>query len=363
MSGIGLTNNSSNVEKYNDVKETKKNDLPAGNKPDAEKVPASQPKGDNLNSINPAGKSAEKIDLFSDVPLRSGDVPAADNKINFGPEETKSDEKEPAHERRVTEKKGTLSVGWGYGWQTYAPSDMHFQGPDHDFTLYGVKANDRPSPFSFDTYFNPTKVSIPQYMMDLTYFPTNNIYVELNPNHHMKWVSEKDQMVKIDGHIDPSMSQEMGGTYNGEYVNTKDMFRMLEHTNGYNYVHAGVGVIHPLWESKNGQHALSIKGGVHGGVIVTKTEAYLFGKGADHPFTLDGVGFGVKTGLRLDLFKHFFVEGNSEFMQGHLWAFPTTGDKGASASQTINTINNYFSVGYQAPVEDFNPKNWFKKKD
>jgi hypothetical protein len=359
MSGVGKSNN---TENYNNVKEVQKNISNTGTTKTENASGPETAKGDKLdNAGNTTGKAAEKVDLFTDDTPRIGKIPGSDNNISFTDEKT-TDAKEPAHERRVTEKKGTLSIGWGYGWQNYGPSDMHFKGPDHDFTLHGVKANDRPSPFSFDTYFNPTKISIPQYMMDLTYFVTDNIYVELNPNHHNKWVSEKDQMVKIDGHIDPSLSPEMAGNYNGEYVNTKDMFRMLEHTNGYNYINAGVGVIHPLWESKNGQHAISIKGGVHAGPIVTKTEAYLFGKGADHPFTLDGFGYGVKTGLRIDLFKHFFVEGNSEFMQGRLWAFPTTGDPGASASQTINTINNYFSVGYQAPVEDFNPKNWFKKK-
>src|SRR5690606_6870607 len=107
----------------------------------------------------------------------------------------------------------------------------------------------------------------------------------------------------------------------------------LEHSDGYNYVHLGVGGITPLWESKNGKHALSFKGGVHAGGIVTKTNARLFGEGADHPFKLTGVGYGAKAGVRVDFFKNFFIEGNSEFMRGHLKGFETNGKPGSTGAQ------------------------------
>ncbi|GIW21390.1 MAG: hypothetical protein KatS3mg068_0397 [Candidatus Sericytochromatia bacterium] len=281
--------------------------------------------------------------------LNKGKVPTIAKGISFSDNEA-TNEPPVKKEKNVTEKKGTLSIGWGYGRQIYGPSDVHIKGEGHDFTMRGVRAYDRPASFSFDTYFNPSKLSIPQYMADFTYFPTNNLYIELNPNHHMKWVADPDQMVQVTGYIDPSLSEKYGGTHENTYIPMKDIFKMLEHTNGYNYVNAGAGVIYPLAESKNGKHAISLKAGVHAGGIVTKTEAYLFDKGADHPFKLCGFGYGTKVGLRVDLFKHFFIEGNTEFMRGHLDGFNTTGKKGDKGSQTINTMNNYFTVGVNIPL-------------
>jgi len=327
---VGKTSTNINI---NDVKEIKKD-----NNSDTLKNKTSEIKIDlNDKSIN------------STTDITKGKVPNVAKGINFS-DDNSNVESNDKKERRVTEKKGTLSIGWGYGRQIYGPSDVHIQGPGYDFTMKGVRAYDRPSSFSFETYFNPSKLSVPEYMADFTYFPTDNLYIELNPNHHMKWVADLDQVVQVTGTIDPSLSDKYGGTHNNSYIPMRDLFSMLEHTNGYNYVNAGAGVIKPLLESKDGKHAVSLKAGVHAGGIVTKTEAYLFGQGADHPFKLCGFGYGTKVGLRVDLFKNFFIEGNNEYMRGHLDGFKVTGKPGDKGSQTINTINNYFTVGVNIPL-------------
>jgi hypothetical protein len=279
-----------------------------------------------------------------------GKVPAAEPHLSLFDAPAEPATEPPAKARRATDKQGTLSVGWGYGRQFYGPSDMHFSGQGHDFQIHGVRAYDRPSPFSFETYFNPTKLSIPQYMADVTYFPTNRSYVELNPNHHMKWVADLDQVAQVTGTIDASLSPELAGTHNNSYIPMREMFTDLEHSDGYNYVHAGAGVIQPLLESRDGKHAVSLKAGVHAGGFVTKTKAIMFGQGADHPFKLCGIGYGTKVGVRVDLFRNFFVEGNSEFIRGHLDGFKTTGKPGDKGAQTINAVNNYFTVGVNIPV-------------
>src|ERR1043165_81987 len=70
------------------------------------------------------------------------------------------------------DKKGTCYVYWGYNRDFYSRSNIHFRSPDYDFTVYKVKASDRPSSFG-DVYFDPTRMSIPQYNYRFGYFITD----------------------------------------------------------------------------------------------------------------------------------------------------------------------------------------------
>jgi len=65
--------------------------------------------------------------------------------------------------------KGRFYFNWGYNRARFIKSTIHFSSPSYDFTLFDVIADDRPSPFSFDQYFNPVKATIPQYMNDLIF--------------------------------------------------------------------------------------------------------------------------------------------------------------------------------------------------
>ncbi|MFZ1702900.1 MAG: hypothetical protein WAT79_01065, partial [Saprospiraceae bacterium] len=67
-------------------------------------------------------------------------------------------------------RKGKIYVFWGWNWSVYSKSDLHFKGSDYDFTLKNVKSSDRQSPFSLNTYFNPSKFTIPQYNFRLGYY-------------------------------------------------------------------------------------------------------------------------------------------------------------------------------------------------
>src|SRR5687767_12589368 len=58
---------------------------------------------------------SDKVNILKDGnPSINGKIPAADNKINFSSEETKPIS-EPKKDRTVSERKGTLTVAWGYG--------------------------------------------------------------------------------------------------------------------------------------------------------------------------------------------------------------------------------------------------------
>ncbi|MEN8929243.1 MAG: hypothetical protein ABF240_10270, partial [Flavobacteriales bacterium] len=48
-------------------------------------------------------------------------------------------------------RKGRIFASWGYNRSTYGRSDIQFKGDNYDFVIRDAKAQDRPSPFDFDT--------------------------------------------------------------------------------------------------------------------------------------------------------------------------------------------------------------------
>ena len=83
---------------------------------------------------------------------------------------------------------------WGYNRATFAKSDIHFSGPDYDFTLFDVVAKDRPTKFNFKTYFSPTSITIPQYDYRFGFFLTRHFAISIGMD-HMKYVVTNDQTV------------------------------------------------------------------------------------------------------------------------------------------------------------------------
>lgn len=267
--------------------------------------------------------------------------------------------KPASNEKDVTKRKGQLSLGWGYGFQHYAPSDVRFQGPDHDFTLKAVKAYDRPSPLKtwddLGVYVNPTKLSIPQYMIDVDYYVTDDIFIRAG-QHHMKWVMDDNQMVQIEGQINAAEGAPYAGTYNGEFIDPNQVVQKLEHTDGLNDVHVGVGAVKTLWQPKNKRQALSFTSGVTAGVVVPKTDARVFGMGENHQFKPAGYSLSGMAGLRYEVnpFRKWngaiYTEAVLNGGHIHLTNFTTTGRAGDKGSQKINYLNEYVKVGVNIPI-------------
>ena len=54
------------------------------------------------------------------------------------------------------DRKGQLYFYWGWNWGWYSKSNIHFKGPDYDFTLDKVSAKDRQGKFDANIYMNNT---------------------------------------------------------------------------------------------------------------------------------------------------------------------------------------------------------------
>ncbi len=251
-------------------------------------------------------------------------------------------------------RKGTWYFSWGYNRSSYANSDIHFVGPNYDFTLANVVAKDFPTPFSeIKTYFDPGLLSIPQFNFHLGYFINDKWAVSIGWD-HMKYVMVNNQPSTISGFINAQVSNpaiEVNPNYVGTFQNTpftinSTDFLTFEHTDGFNYASVEVENYHPIWKGRKKSLQLDWLNGVGLGLIVPRSDVRLFTVGANHFWNVAGAGGSVKTGLRLNFSKLLYFEAVAKVGTTCLWDIRTTGRKVDHAEQSISYIEGYGALGF-----------------
>jgi len=226
-------------------------------------------------------------------------------------------------------QKGNLYFYWGWNSSAYSKSDITFTGQDYDFTLKDVKAKDRQSKFGLDPYFNPLKISIPQYNFRVGYFISDNWDISIGMD-HMKYVVVQDQVVKITGDIANSQTVHDGTYANDDKVISTD-FLKFEHTDGLNYFNVSIRRSDEVLA--RGKFKLFVTEGLEAGVLMPKTNTTLLGNERYDEFHVSGYGFSTVVGLKVAFLEKFFVQ--SEFKGGYMNMpdIRTTKDKADRASQ------------------------------
>ena len=230
--------------------------------------------------------------------------------------------------------RGKLYILWGWNWGYYSKSDIHFKGDNYDFVLEDVKAEDRQSTFSWDTYFNPATITIPQTNFRIGYFVNDNWNISFGVD-HMKYFIIQDQSVKIQGYINDE-GQEFDGVYNNDDIILTRDFLQFEHSDGLNYINAEVSYVKDLmtWvENPKEKLQIYLTGGLGAGFLLPKTNSVLMGKQRHDDFNVAGYGIALKGGINITFFKYFFTQ--SELKGGfiHMPNIRTTPDKSDGASQ------------------------------
>lgn len=209
-------------------------------------------------------------------------------------------------------QKGKIFVSWGWNQSAYTKSDIHFKGNDYNFTLKDVVAKDRQTGFSL-RYFNPSKITIPQYNFRIGYYFNSKYSISFGFD-HMKYVMQQDQTVKIRGAI-AGTGTDYDKTYNNDPIKLTPNFLRFEHTNGLNYLNLEVRRMDNLFD----QRSLKIKNidinlieGVGAGVLYPKSDVTLLNYAENDQWHIAGYGIDLVTGLNVTFFKHFFIQGEAK---------------------------------------------------
>lgn len=245
--------------------------------------------------------------------------------------------------------KGSVYFSWGYNRGWYSKSDLHFKNTSgdynavtgnydsYDFTVYGVKAKDRPG---FKDILR-TDLTIPQYVYRLGYYfnDKRDLGIEINFD-HTKYVMIDYQTLHVKG------------TIRGQSIDTDTLlspidFLKFEHTNGANFLMVNGIKRQRLLVSANKKIWLSgiVKFGA--GIVIPKTDVTLFGQRVDNRFHVAGFITGVETGLRMDVFKYIFLEYTAKGTYANYTNVLVMG-KG-KANHHFWAFENILSLGIQMP--------------
>ncbi|MFK5983024.1 MAG: hypothetical protein QM499_08930 [Flavobacteriaceae bacterium] len=202
-------------------------------------------------------------------------------------------------------KKGEFFLYWGYNWDWYSTSDIHFEGDDYNFELHKVVAKDNQTDWSFERYFYLGNLTLPQYNLRLGYYFSDHYSVSLGID-HMKYVVQEGQTTQISGYIGASGSP-YEGVYDNDNIVIEEGFLEFEHTDGLNYINAEVRRFDELYSfHKNIQLNMFVGAGFGG--LYPKTNTTLISKERYDEFHLAGWGAHLLLGVNVTFFRHLFLQ-------------------------------------------------------
>lgn len=248
-------------------------------------------------------------------------------------------------EKFTAHNKGKFFVSWGGNRENFSSSDIHFKGKDYDFTLYDVRASDKPKGMHLD-YINPARMTIPQTNFRLGYYFADHFSVTLGVD-HMKYVMLQNQAVNYSGTY-PNL-----GTYgeqlaDGQILLTKE-FLTYEHTDGLNYVHSEIARVDDIsklfYISNTDLIQINLTEGLGAGVLYPKTNTQLLGRERHDDFHVSGYGISAKAGLNITFLKYFYLQGEIKGGYINMNDIRTTKSADDSASQHFTYWQRIFALG------------------
>ena len=256
----------------------------------------------------------------------------------------------PTKENKSNKGKLYAFWGWNRGW--YSDSDIRFTGENYDFTLFNVSATDRQSKVRYETYFKPTRITIPQTNFRIGYFISDKYDISLAVD-HMKYVMNSIQDVKINGYIHD------GGAYDQNYTNDdfhiEKKFLRFEHTDGLNYLNMEITRNDDLmdllkWQLNPNKIQINTLLGFGGGVLMPKSNVTLWNTTRYDEFHFAGYGFAGKIGLNFTFYKYFFLR--AEYKGGFIDMpdIRTSSDSKDRASQHFFFTELVTAFGFVFPL-------------
>ncbi|MBL4708618.1 MAG: hypothetical protein JKY48_09300 [Flavobacteriales bacterium] len=252
----------------------------------------------------------------------------------------------------LTENKGKFFFYWGYNRTKYGKSDITWKGPGYDFTLSDVEATDLPKEFS-SVYYNPAKLTIPQFNLRLGYF-INDKYAVAAGWDHMKYRSLHGSIATFKGNIGADVSPTYSSLTDGEKVRIdNDSFVRMEHSDGFNVLNLNVERHDLLWSFKDDKIALKLVSGAGLGIAMPWTNSRVFEKTNDDRIHFSGIGAQFFLAPEVLFFKRIFVRATGQFGFANMWDIaitPRTDKSDTHAEQVIYYFERSVVVGYNFKI-------------
>lgn len=261
------------------------------------------------------------------------------------------------HKRKRSTNAGTLYFDWGYNRTAYTKSTIHFLSADpaYDFTLKGVQARDKQPKPDIKYYVNPQYMTIPQYNFRIGYYFKHKWAISLGVD-HFNYIVKPDSEAELNGHLDLDADSTWQGNYDQKSVTLNSNHFRYEHSGGLNYIRIEVMRSFDLVEAGR-QREFAITGslGASLGPTLTTTNFYFGGEFNSRATALSGYGMGLSGNVRLEFFRHVFIQTEGMLGFTHLPGVRTSSiDRNMRAKQAFGfaTYNVAFGLIFY-----LNPKN------
>lgn len=210
----------------------------------------------------------------------------------------------------TAKKRGQFYVMWGYTKCAFTKSDIHIVNHsntyypetgryhDYDFTIYDVKAEDKPD---FKGIKDPINVTIPQFVGRIGYYFNNkkDFGIEFNYD-HAKYVVTDYQLVRVKGEFN-------GNVLDKDTTLDPVNFLHFEHTDGANFFMLNFIKRWKLYEpSQKFNVGFVAKPGA--GIVIPRTDVTMYGTRLNNNWHVAGWIVGVEAGLRMEFLKHGVFE-------------------------------------------------------
>ena len=247
-----------------------------------------------------------------------------------------------AHGQATAEKrpKGQHYISWGYNKDWYSPSDLHFSSNgnnDFDFTVFNVKAKDKPS---FDRIFN-SAISIPQfiYRVGYTFARHPNMGIEIGFD-HAKYIMTRNTILHVKGKIHEN--------YIDKDTLVSSDFLRFEHTNGANFLMVSYFQKRRIFSSASGESELFAVLKPGGGIVIPQSEVALFGTDQNNNYHIAGYVVGLDLDLRYEYKKHFIFETGFKGVFANYLDVLSVAD--SKANHHFFCLEWLISIGYQFAI-------------
>jgi hypothetical protein len=248
-------------------------------------------------------------------------------------------------------RKGSVYITWGYNRAYYGKSDVHFKGEHYDFVIHDAMAADMPEKFDPSVYFNVSQLTVPQFNFRLGYYFNENTSFSLGWD-HKKYMLITTQLVRISGEIDPEYYHLPGftGTFDKTPVIYQPKFMDYHHSDGFNFIRAGIERRLPLTSLWNGKFELTMVGGASVGAMMPWTDFTFFGEHHRNKLHLAGFAGSINAGFRAEFLKWFFVQVNAQAGWANLLDVTLEDHLPSRASQQISFFERSWALGGYIPV-------------
>ena len=247
-----------------------------------------------------------------------------------------------AHSQATAQKrpKGQLYISWGYNKDWYSPSDLHFSSNgnnDFDFTVFNVKAKDKPS---FDRIFN-SAISIPQfiYRVGYTFARHPNMGIEIGFD-HAKYIMTRNTVLRVKGKI-------FDNYIDKDTLVSSDFLR-FEHTNGANFLMVSYFQKRRIFNSTSGKSEVFAVLKPGAGIVIPQSEVALFGTDQNNNYHIAGYVVGLDLDLRYEYKKHFIFETGFKGVFANYLDVLSVAD--SKANHHFFCLEWLISIGYQFAI-------------